>query len=208
MKYKIILGKSFLKLPAKEDDKLVVRGCWWQDSTGLQLLCVPSHLHLGAHWDNLAITVDVRKHQQIHVYALIWVNTFTEIVFCVLFFIQVRREIHTWPAFWFPPLTTSFYPSFLTNPPHLLLLNRLPMNPLPTDTPPATVSILCPSPTWPGRGFLPRLTGTRSILLQLAQEKEKRTVTRYEWNQICLTCLAAMAVFHAGGECHDWASGM
>lgn len=44
----------------------------------------------------------------------------------------------------------------------------------------ASQGSLCPSPALLGRRFLLRLRGTRYILLQSAQEKEKRTVTRYE----------------------------
>ncbi len=117
----------------------------------------------------------------------------------------IAEEGYTWPAYWFPPSLPPFYPSI-----PLSFSNTLLMSPLPTDPPPATVSqgSLCPSPGLLGRRFLPRPRGTRHILLQPAQEKEKRTVTRYEWNQICLTCPAAMTIFHADRECQDWVNGM
>lgn len=119
-----------------------------------------------------------------------------------------QRKLHS------ASLLISPFPSSLAPPFYLAipfsLLNRPLMNPLPTDPPAATVSqrCLCPSPALLGRRFLLRPRGTRHILLQPAQEEEKRTVTRYEWNQICLTCLAAMTIFHAGRECQDWANGM
>lgn len=92
----------------------------------------------------------------------------------------------------------------------LSLSSRLLMSLLPTDLPPATVSqgSLRPSLALLGRRFLLRPRRTRHILLQAVQEKEKCTVTRYEWNQICLTCLAATAIFHADREYQDWVNGM
>lgn len=120
-----------------------------------------------------------------------------------------QRKLHLASLLISPPFSISLTPPlYLAFP--FWLLNRALMNPLPTDPPPATVSqrCLCPSPALLGRRFLPRPRGTRHILLQPAQEKEKRTVTRYEWNQICLTCLAAMTAFHAGRECQDWVNGM
>lgn len=92
----------------------------------------------------------------------------------------------------------------------LSLSSRLLMSLLPTDPPPGTVSqgSLRPSLALLGRRFLLRPRRTRHILLQAVQEKEKRTVTRYEWNQICLTCLAATAIFHADREYQDWVNGM
>lgn len=105
------------------------------------------------------------------------------------------------PHFIPPLLATSFIPPFCSSSSWWTCSPQ-------TRRQPQSVSVLRPSPARPSGGFLPGRAGTRRILLQPAQEKEKRTVTRYEWNQICLTCLAAMAALHAARECHDWASGM
>lgn len=71
------------------------------------------------------------------------------------------------PPLPFSPL--SIYPSI-----PIPRSSRMPMSPLPTDSPPATVSqgSLRPSPALLGRRFLPRPRGTRRILLQPRQERE------------------------------------
>lgn len=119
----------------------------------------------------------------------------------------IPHKGYTWLAYWFPP---SLPPLPLPSIHPFLFPNRLLMSPLPTDPPPAIVSqgSLRPSLALLGRRFLPRPRRTRHILLQPAQEKEKRTVTRYEWNQISSACLAAMTILHAERECQDWGNGM
>lgn len=114
-------------------------------------------------------------------------------------------QLIDFPLSYPPPLTPPIYPSILFS-----LSNGLLMIPLPTDLPPVTASqgSLRPSLALLGRRFLLRPKGTRYILLQPVQEKEKRTVTRYEWNKICLTCPAAMTIFHANRECQVWVIGM
>lgn len=61
----------------------------------------------------------------------------------------------------------------------------------------ARQGFLCPSLPMQGKRFLWRLQRTRQILLQAMPEKEKSTVTRYEWNPICWIGLAAMTILHA-----------
>lgn len=110
----------------------------------------------------------------------------------------------------FPPLLTlHMAPLYLAFP--FCLLNRALMNPLPTDLAASrSQSALSLSISSAARQkiSLEAKWGNKAYSVTASAEKEKRTVTRYEWNQICLTCLAAMTAFHAGGECQDWVNGM
>lgn len=119
------------------------------------------------------------------------------------------EEGYAWPAYWFPPFLTSLTPPVYPSIP-LSLHNSLVMSSLPVDPPPAVVSqgSLRPSLALLGRRFLLRARATRHILLQPAKKREKCTVTRYEWNQIFLTCPAATSVFHTDRLYEDWVNGM
>lgn len=112
-----------------------------------------------------------------------------------------------WTAYWFPPPLSPL--TLLSIHPSLFPSNRMPMSPLPTDLPPATVSQGSLRPSSPARQKIsPEAKGNKAYFVTPSAGERKLTVTRYEWNQICLTCPAAMTILHADIECQAWMNGM